>query len=103
MTAMPALGRLLLAPLAVFGAVLAAMVALNGSATSPPALSAGGTPRLSLIVSTAGGPWIPRCWLRSGMPWSSACTMSVRSSSGAPTLNSAFITAASSGFTTYLP
>jgi tetratricopeptide (TPR) repeat protein len=31
-----------LAPLAVFGAVLVAMVALNGSATSPPALSAGG-------------------------------------------------------------
>ncbi len=42
MTAMPAPGRLLLAPLAVFGAVLAAMVALNGSATAPPALSAGG-------------------------------------------------------------
>jgi len=34
----------LLAPLAVFGAVLAAMVALNGGATSPPALSAGGEP-----------------------------------------------------------
>jgi tetratricopeptide (TPR) repeat protein len=32
----------LLAPLAVFGAVLAVMVALNGGATSPPALSAGG-------------------------------------------------------------
>jgi tetratricopeptide (TPR) repeat protein len=32
----------LLAPLAVFAAVLAAMVALNGGATSPPALSAGG-------------------------------------------------------------
>jgi tetratricopeptide (TPR) repeat protein len=32
----------LLAPLAVFGAVLVAMVALNGGATSPPALSAGG-------------------------------------------------------------
>ncbi len=31
-----------LAPLAVFGAVLAAMVALNSGATSPPALSAGG-------------------------------------------------------------
>src|SRR5215217_2042078 len=30
-----------LAPLAVFGAVLAAMVALGGGATSPPALSAG--------------------------------------------------------------
>jgi tetratricopeptide (TPR) repeat protein len=30
-----------LAPLAVFGAVLAAMVALHGSATAPPALSAG--------------------------------------------------------------
>ena len=30
----------LLAPLAVFAAVLAAMVALNGGATSPPALSA---------------------------------------------------------------
>ena len=29
--------------------------------------------------------------------------MSVRLSSGAPTPNSAFITAASSGFTTYLP
>ena len=42
MTAMPALGRFLLAPLAVFGAVLAAMVALNESATAPPALSAGG-------------------------------------------------------------
>ena len=42
MTAMPAVGRFLLAPLAVFGAVLAAMVALNGSATAPPALSAGG-------------------------------------------------------------
>jgi tetratricopeptide (TPR) repeat protein len=34
--------RRLLAPLAVFAAVLAAMVALNGGATSPPALSAGG-------------------------------------------------------------
>ena len=32
----------LLAPLAVFGAVLVAMVALNGGAASPPALSAGG-------------------------------------------------------------
>jgi tetratricopeptide (TPR) repeat protein len=32
----------LLAPLAVFGAVLAAMVALNGGATPPPVLSAGG-------------------------------------------------------------
>jgi tetratricopeptide (TPR) repeat protein len=32
----------LLAPLAVFGAVLVAMVALHGSATAPPALSAGG-------------------------------------------------------------
>ena len=32
----------LLAPLAVFAAVLVAMVALNGGATSPPALSAGG-------------------------------------------------------------
>ena len=32
----------LVAPLAVFGAVLAAMVALHGSATAPPALSAGG-------------------------------------------------------------
>jgi tetratricopeptide (TPR) repeat protein len=32
----------LLAPLAVFGAVLMAMVALHGSATAPPALSAGG-------------------------------------------------------------
>ena len=42
MTAIRAMGRLLLAPLAVFGAVLAAMVALNGSATAPPALSAGG-------------------------------------------------------------
>ena len=31
----------LVAPLAVFGAVLAVMVALNGGATSPPALSAG--------------------------------------------------------------
>jgi tetratricopeptide (TPR) repeat protein len=31
-----------LAPLAVFGAVLMAMVALHGSATAPPALSAGG-------------------------------------------------------------
>ena len=31
----------LIAPLAVFGAVLAVMVALNGGATSPPALSAG--------------------------------------------------------------
>ena len=31
-----------LAPLAVFGAVLVAMVALHGSATAPPALSAGG-------------------------------------------------------------
>ena len=31
----------MLAPLAVFGAVLAAMVALHGSATAPPALSAG--------------------------------------------------------------
>jgi tetratricopeptide (TPR) repeat protein len=34
----------LLAPLAVFAAVLAAMVALNGGATSPPALSAGRGP-----------------------------------------------------------
>lgn len=32
----------LIAPLAVFGAVLVAMVALQGGATSPPALSAGG-------------------------------------------------------------
>ena len=32
----------LLAPLAVFGAVLVAMAALNGGAASPPALSAGG-------------------------------------------------------------
>ena len=31
-----------LAPLAVFGAVLAAMVALHGGATPPPGLSAGG-------------------------------------------------------------
>ncbi|MET0973419.1 MAG: hypothetical protein ABWY95_08365, partial [Thermoleophilaceae bacterium] len=36
-----ALSRLL-APLAVFGAVLVAMAALNGGAASPPALSAGG-------------------------------------------------------------
>jgi tetratricopeptide (TPR) repeat protein len=42
MAAMPALSRILLAPLAVFGAVLAAMVALNTGAPSPPALSAGG-------------------------------------------------------------
>jgi tetratricopeptide (TPR) repeat protein len=39
----------LLAPLAVFAAVLAAMVALNNSATAPPALSAGG-------VSAGGDP-----------------------------------------------
>jgi tetratricopeptide (TPR) repeat protein len=42
MTAMPAVGRLLLLPLAVFGAVLAAMAALNQGAPSPPVLSAGG-------------------------------------------------------------
>jgi tetratricopeptide (TPR) repeat protein len=42
MTAMPAVSRIVLAPLAVFGAVLATMVALNTSATSPPALTAGG-------------------------------------------------------------
>ena len=41
MTATLAMSRLV-APLAVFGAVLAVMVALNGSAASPPALSAGG-------------------------------------------------------------
>src|ERR687898_327595 len=40
MTATLAMSRLI-APLAVFGAVLAVMVALNGGATSPPALSAG--------------------------------------------------------------
>ena len=39
MTATLAMSRLV-APLAVFGAVLAVMVALNGGATSPPALSA---------------------------------------------------------------
>jgi tetratricopeptide (TPR) repeat protein len=42
MTANPAVRRIVLAPLAVFGAVLAAMVALNTSATPPPALTAGG-------------------------------------------------------------
>jgi tetratricopeptide (TPR) repeat protein len=41
MTARLTVSRLL-APLAVFGAVLAVMVALHGGATSPPALSAGG-------------------------------------------------------------
>jgi len=40
MTATLAMSRLV-APLAVFGAVLAVMVALNGGAASPPALSAG--------------------------------------------------------------
>ena len=40
MTTTLAMSRLV-APLAVFGAVLAAMVALNGGAASPPALSAG--------------------------------------------------------------
>ena len=40
MTATLAMSRLI-APLAVFGAVLAVMVVLNGGATSPPALSAG--------------------------------------------------------------
>src|SRR5215207_367159 len=40
MTATLTLSRLI-APLAVFGAVLAVMVVLNGGATSPPALSAG--------------------------------------------------------------
>jgi hypothetical protein len=40
MTATMATSKLL-APLAVFGAVLAVMVALNGGAASPPALSAG--------------------------------------------------------------
>src|SRR5215216_6790624 len=40
MAATLAMSRLI-APLAVFGAVLAVMVALNGGATSPPALSAG--------------------------------------------------------------
>ena len=35
----------LIAPLAVFGAVLVAMVALNNGATTPPALSAGGDAR----------------------------------------------------------
>ena len=39
MTATLAMSRLV-APLAVFGAVLAVMVALNGGATSPPAPSA---------------------------------------------------------------
>src|SRR5918994_4548259 len=40
MTATLAMSRLI-APLAVFGAVLAVMVVLNGGATAPPALSAG--------------------------------------------------------------
>ena len=48
-------------------------------------------------------PSTPLCWFSPGMPWSSACTMSVRSFSGAPMSNSAFRTAASSGLTTYLP
>ena len=39
----------LIAPLAVFGAVLVAMVALNYGATSPPALSAGGDARTTAI------------------------------------------------------
>ena len=43
MAAMPAVSRVLLLPLAVFGAVLAAMVALNqGAPSPPPVLSAGG-------------------------------------------------------------
>jgi tetratricopeptide (TPR) repeat protein len=42
----------LLAPLAVFAAVLVAMVALNGGATSPPALSAGGEPDYAALGNT---------------------------------------------------
>ena len=42
----------LLAPLAVFGAVLVAMVALNGGATSPPALSAERAPDYALLGNT---------------------------------------------------
>ena len=45
---------------------------------------AGGVPRLTLIVSTAGGPFTPLCWFSPGMPWRTAWTMSVRLSSGAP-------------------
>jgi hypothetical protein len=42
----------LLAPLAVFGAVLVAMVALNGGATSPPALSAENGPDYTALSSS---------------------------------------------------
>ena len=41
----------LIAPLAVFGAVLVAMVALNGGATSPPALSADAPPKTAATYS----------------------------------------------------
>jgi hypothetical protein len=46
----------LLAPLAVFAAVLAAMVALNGGATSPPALSAGGASAGGDLGRASGDP-----------------------------------------------
>jgi hypothetical protein len=67
-------------------------------------VAAGGVPRLTFRVSTAGSmaplPWT---WFRPGMPWRTACTMSVRFSSGAFRSNSAFMIFASSGESTYLP
>ena len=42
----------LIAPLAVFGAVLVAMVALNDGATSPPALSAERGPDYAALGNT---------------------------------------------------
>lgn len=42
----------LIAPLAVFGTVLVAMVALNGGAASPPALSAEGSPDYAALGAT---------------------------------------------------
>ena len=43
------------------------------------------------------------CWFRPGTPWSRASTMSVRSVSLTPRLNSAFMSFASSGSTTNFP
>ena len=50
----------LVAPLAVFAAVLVAMVALNDGATTPPALSAGGAPKTAAAYAAQADDYLTR-------------------------------------------